>query len=157
MYFFSKCMCYGHMIKLQQFQKGIIWRIIFSLLNSLQLSSYHQLRSIINSFLYSILEKIYIPAFIFIYTDRMILCTLLCMLLFCFVLVFCFWPHRAAWGILVPRPGMEPVPRAVAVRSPNHWTTREFPEGFFFFLTTFPFFFFFFKVGRMFLFFLKYF
>ena len=29
-------------------------------------------------------------------------------------------------GILVPRPGMEPVPPAVEAGSPSHWTTREF-------------------------------
>ena len=39
---------------------------------------------------------------------------------------FFFWPHCAACGILVPRPGIEPVPRAVEVGSPNHWTAREF-------------------------------
>ena len=44
---------------------------------------------------------------------------------FCFVF---FWPLRAACGILVPQPGIEPGPLAVKVRSPNHWTTREFPE-----------------------------
>ena len=30
-------------------------------------------------------------------------------------------------GILVSRPGIEPGPSAVKVRSPNHWTAREFP------------------------------
>ena len=39
-----------------------------------------------------------------------------------------FWPCRAACGILVPWPGMEPVPPAVEARSPNHWTIREVPE-----------------------------
>ena len=33
--------------------------------------------------------------------------------------------HGAASGILVPQPGIEPVPRAVEVRSLNHWTARE--------------------------------
>ena len=33
----------------------------------------------------------------------------------------------AACVILVPRPGIEPVPSAVKARRPNHWTTREFP------------------------------
>ena len=32
-----------------------------------------------------------------------------------------------ACGILVPRPGVEPVPPAVEAQSPNHWTAREFP------------------------------
>ena len=45
------------------------------------------------------------------------------LLLFCFV----FWPHHTACGILVTRPGTEPRSSAVRARSPNHWTTREFP------------------------------
>ena len=28
-------------------------------------------------------------------------------------------------GILVPQPGIEPIPPAVEVWSPYHWTTRE--------------------------------
>ena len=31
------------------------------------------------------------------------------------------------YGILVPQPGIEPRPSAVRVRSPNHWTAREYP------------------------------
>ena len=34
---------------------------------------------------------------------------------------------RLACGILVPRPGIETVPPAVEVQSPNHWTAREVP------------------------------
>ena len=34
---------------------------------------------------------------------------------------------RAACGILVPRPGIEPRPSAVKALSPNQWTTREVP------------------------------
>ena len=50
---------------------------------------------------------------------------------FCFVLVFgfSFWPCHAPCGILVPRPGMEPVPPAMEVWSLNHWTTGEVPRG----------------------------
>ena len=44
-------------------------------------------------------------------------------------LFFNFWPNLAACRILVPRPGTEPVPPAMEVRSPNHWTTREFAES----------------------------
>ena len=33
----------------------------------------------------------------------------------------------AACGILVPQPGIKPVPSAVSAWSPNHWTTREVP------------------------------
>ena len=38
---------------------------------------------------------------------------------------FCLfvWPPCAACGILVPQPGIEPVPPAVEARSLNHWTT----------------------------------
>ena len=32
-----------------------------------------------------------------------------------------------AWGILVPQPGIEPVPPAVEAQSLNHWIAREFP------------------------------
>jgi hypothetical protein len=32
-----------------------------------------------------------------------------------------------ALRILVPRPGMEPMPPALGVWSLNHWTTREVP------------------------------
>ena len=38
-----------------------------------------------------------------------------------------FWPWQVASGILIPRPGFKPVPE-VEAWSPNHWTTREFPE-----------------------------
>ena len=41
------------------------------------------------------------------------------------LLVVCFWPCRVAYGILVPRPGIEPSPPAVEAQSPNHWTARE--------------------------------
>ena len=43
-------------------------------------------------------------------------------------LIFFFGLCCAACGILIPRPGIKPVPPAVKARSPNHWTTREFPE-----------------------------
>ena len=40
---------------------------------------------------------------------------------------FCgvFWWHWVAWRTLVPGPGIELVPPAVEMQSPNHWTTRE--------------------------------
>ena len=41
-----------------------------------------------------------------------------------------------ACGILVPQPGIEPVPLAVEVQSPNHWTTRKFPDKIFIFILT---------------------
>ena len=41
---------------------------------------------------------------------------------------FIFWLHCAACGILVPHPGMEPVPPAAETWDPDHWTTREVPN-----------------------------
>ena len=43
------------------------------------------------------------------------------------IFFFFFLFGLAACGILVPRPGIEPVLLAVKVRSPNHWTARELP------------------------------
>ena len=44
---------------------------------------------------------------------------------------FSFWPRCSACGILVPQPGIEPVPPAVEAQSLNHWTSREVPrQGF---------------------------
>ena len=39
---------------------------------------------------------------------------------YCAHIVFFFWLRRVACGILVPRPGIEPVPPAVEVWSLNH-------------------------------------
>ena len=39
-----------------------------------------------------------------------------------------FWLHHVACEILVPWPGVEPMPPAVEARSPNHWTAKEFQE-----------------------------
>ena len=41
-----------------------------------------------------------------------------------------FWPCRTH-GILVPRPGIEPVPPAVKVQSCSYWNTREVQSHFF--------------------------
>ena len=38
---------------------------------------------------------------------------------------FFFWPRHAAYRILVPQPGIEPVAPVVGAWSPNHWTARE--------------------------------
>ena len=40
---------------------------------------------------------------------------------------FIFWLRRLAREILVPRPGIEPVPLQWKLGSSNHWTAREFP------------------------------
>ena len=37
------------------------------------------------------------------------------------------WGESATCGILIPLSGMEPVPSAVKVQSPNHWTARRVP------------------------------
>ena len=47
------------------------------------------------------------------------------------LLIFIFWLRREACGILVPQPGMEPVPPALGAQSPNLWTTREVPTSYY--------------------------
>ena len=42
-----------------------------------------------------------------------------------------FLGHAMACGILVPQPGIKPMPPAVEVLSLNHWTTREVPKVYF--------------------------
>ena len=37
------------------------------------------------------------------------------------------WPYSAAWGILVPWPGIKPVSLALRVQNLNHWTARQAP------------------------------
>ena len=37
------------------------------------------------------------------------------------------WPRHAAYGLLVPGPGIELVPPAVETPSLHHWTTWEVP------------------------------
>ena len=52
--------------------------------------------------------------------------------LFITIIIITFWPHRTACGILVPRPGIEPVLPAPEAWSLNHWTAREFPHKLYF-------------------------
>ena len=52
---------------------------------------------------------------------------------FPFFLFFPFLPHFLpqhciARGILVPWPGIKPVPPALEAWSPNYWTSRKVPE-----------------------------
>ena len=47
-------------------------------------------------------------------------------ILFIYLFIYLFWPHRVACRILVLRPGTEPGSSAVKAPSPNHWTVREF-------------------------------
>ena len=41
---------------------------------------------------------------------------------------FLFLPCCTAQGILVPQPGIKPVPSAAEAQSPKHWTSREFRQ-----------------------------
>ena len=50
---------------------------------------------------------------------------------FSFFFLFFFLSHCGACRILVPKPGIEPLPPAVEAQSLNHWIIREVP---FFFL-----------------------
>ena len=45
-----------------------------------------------------------------------------------FILLFFFWPHDVARGILVLQSGIEPVPPAVEAWILNHWTAKEVPH-----------------------------
>ena len=47
------------------------------------------------------------------------------------IYLFLIWPCHGAYGILVPRPRIEPVTSSVKAWSPNHWTSREFPKYYF--------------------------
>ena len=55
-----------------------------------------------------------------------------------FLFVCLFRPCCVACGILVPQPGMEPVPPAVEGWSPNLWTAREFSRKPFLILSIHP-------------------
>ena len=54
----------------------------------------------------------------------------ICWIVTVFILFFCLLvtPHVAG-GILVPHPGIKPMPLALAARSPNHWAIREIPNS----------------------------
>ena len=49
--------------------------------------------------------------------------------LFVYIFFFFFKSFHVACAMLIPQPGIEPMPLAVKVQGPNHWTTREFPFG----------------------------
>ena len=42
-----------------------------------------------------------------------------------------FWPHPEACRILVPWPGIDPMPLTLEVWGPNHWVSRKFPRHLF--------------------------
>ena len=52
--------------------------------------------------------------------------------MFCFAWNLWFWLHCTACVILVPWPGIEPMPLAVEAQNPKHWTAREFRQCFFY-------------------------
>ena len=39
------------------------------------------------------------------------------------------WLDHATWWILVPQPGIKPMPPSMEVWSLNHWTTKEVPAN----------------------------
>ena len=60
---------------------------------------------------------------------------------FTFYFLFLFFGHAAQHvGILVPRPGIEPVPPEVEVRSLNQWTAREVSQESYLFIYLFIYF-----------------
>ena len=58
--------------------------------------------------------------------------TLLFLVLLIIALFFFFCPCHATCEILVPRPGIEPVPPVLGVWSLNHWIAREVSAAGFF-------------------------
>ena len=48
---------------------------------------------------------------------------------FFFWYILILWLQHIVCGILVPQPGIEPMPPALAAPSVNHWTTREVPQA----------------------------
>ena len=49
------------------------------------------------------------------------------MVFYLFIFIF-FWLHSVACKILVPQPGIKPMPPAVEAPSLNKWTAREVPK-----------------------------
>ena len=47
---------------------------------------------------------------------------------FIYLFIYLFLPWGLRESQLIPWPGIEPVPPAVEVHSPNHWTAREVPD-----------------------------
>ena len=45
-----------------------------------------------------------------------------------FLILFSFWLHWEACGILDPPQGIKPAQPALEVQSLNHWNAREVPE-----------------------------
>ena len=47
------------------------------------------------------------------------------------IIIIIVWPHRVAYGTLVPWPGIKPLPLAIEAQSLTHWTLREVPQDLF--------------------------
>ena len=43
-------------------------------------------------------------------------------------MIFTFWPYSKVCGILIPHPGIKLMHPEVEAQSPNHLTTKEFPD-----------------------------
>ena len=66
-----------------------------------------------------------------------------CFYLFKYLLRWWYWLFFFFCQILVPQPGIKPMPPALKAQSLNHWTTREVSlDGLFYFVDHFFFFFF---------------
>ena len=78
-----------------------------------------------NSHLFKMQWPVTILSILFIYISSPLPCLFVCL----------FSPHRSACGILVPWPGIKPLPPAVEGQSPDHWTAREFPSPLFLYVS----------------------
>ena len=54
-------------------------------------------------------------------------CSMVCRCCLKIIIILIYFNIFLACGILVPWPGIEPMPPALAAWSLNHWSTREFP------------------------------
>ena len=57
-------------------------------------------------------------------------CVCVCVCVCVYIYIFFFCPSCTACEILVPQPGIIPMPPALEAWSLNHWTTREAPTFF---------------------------
>ena len=57
-------------------------------------------------------------------------CVCVCVCVFSGCCLFLAKLH-GMWGILDPRPGIDPMAAALEARSLNHWATREVPDAWF--------------------------
>ena len=74
-------------------------------------------------------EQIHLRKGHFFFSDSLF-CHILAQFVYLYLFIFTFW--HVACGILVPWPGIEPMPPALGAQNLNHWTTREVQHYFFF-------------------------